>query len=171
MRSMITTSLLTLALAGLALAADPVTTPPRPTDAPTPPTVDVAPLEGGTAKAAVDGEAVSSTTSLRPAMMEELREVRERELAAVTELLATLETTVAHEERHELQKQIMRAKSDATLAGMTIQLEYAERGGFVEQAERLEAEIELFETRRDAPRAAVVTDSVRDRRPAGGEAR
>jgi len=89
----------------------------------------------------------------------------------VAELVTRLNTARSLEERLQLQREIATAKSDAALAVMDIQIDYAARGGFTELAERLEAEKQEFEARRDAPRTAVRTDSVRDRQVDGGASR
>jgi hypothetical protein len=113
----------------------------------------------------------AAAAELRPAMLEELRVAREQAMLRVTELTASLAATSSPEQRLALQRQISAAKSAGLLQSMTIQLDYARRGGQQELAQRLEADIAQFETLRDAPRAPINTDSVRDRQASGGAAR
>jgi hypothetical protein len=173
---MILTTVLTLLVAGAAFAADPV--PPRAPDTPIPAAEDqpaaFAPEGAG---AIIQLESVpadadkSAAEALRPAMLEDLRVAREQETRRVAELTASLATASSPEQQLELQRQISEAKSDGMLQTMTIQLDYARRGGQAELAQRLEADIEQFETLRNAPRAPINTDSVRDRQASGGAAR
>ncbi len=113
----------------------------------------------------------SINSGLRPAMMDELREMREEEQLSVIDLTNELMQTVSQEERMELQKRISEIKSDATLQSMAIQLKYARLGGFDEQIQRLEVDIELFVARRDAPPAPINTSSARDLKSRGGQSR
>ncbi len=179
MRPMLLTTALSLFVAGAALAADP--TPPRAPDKPVPAAEDqaVETAEFGAQSAAqaispenlpVDADK-SAATDLRPAMLEELRIAREEEVRRVAELTTSLASASSSDQQLELQRQISAAKSDAFLQTMTIQLDYARRAGQQELAQRLEADIEQFETLRDAPRAPISTETVRDSQASGGAAR
>lgn len=175
MRPMLLIALFALLTASVAVAED--RDPPRPpaVDQPSPPaeartTVE---LDETTATDTIDPEATAAMPDpgQRPAMMAELRTIREDERDAVNELVAEL-ASASPTARLELQREIAAVKADATLASLNIQQQYAEAGGHTELARRLSAEIELFEARREAPRGAIVTDSARDRSAArGGESR
>ena len=108
--------------------------------------------------------------SRRLAMHDELRSAREQVRNEVLNLSAQITQNTSPEERMELQRQVMRLKSDATLKSMNIQLKYAQLGGFTEQAVQLEENIELFQTRRDTPRSPTTT-STRPNTARGGEVR
>lgn len=177
MRPMHLTTVLALLVAGAALAADP--TPPRAPDTPLPAAEEqpaaLAPEGAATGAfplAETPADAGKGAASdLRPAMLEELRVAREQEMLRVGELTASLAATSSPEQRLELQRQISTAKSDGILQTMTIQLDYARRAGQQDLAQKLAADIEQFEALRDAPRAPINTDSVRDRQASGGAAR
>jgi hypothetical protein len=176
---MLLTTALALFVAGAALAADP--TPPRAPDKPIPAAEDqvreAAAFGPQSAAQAIPLENLpadadkSAATDLRPAMLEELRIAREEEVRRVTELTTSLASASSPDRQFELQRQISAAKSDAHLQTMTIQLDYARRGGQQELAQRLEADIAQFETLRDAPRAPISTETVRDSQVSGGAAR
>lgn len=107
----------------------------------------------------------------RLAMHDELRSAREQVYDQVMDLGVQITQSASPEERMELQRQVMRLKSDATLQSMTIQLKYARLGEFTELAEQLETNIELFQTRRGAPRGAINTTSTRPVHDRRGEVR
>lgn len=178
MRPIFLTTALALLVAGAALAADP--TPPRAPDKPIPAaedrvteTPELGPESAAKAMPQEDRPAAAQQTAgtdLRPAMLEELRIAREQEMRRVAELATALTSASSPDRLLELQRQISAAKSDAVLQTMSIQLDYARRGGQQELAQRLEADIAQFENLRDAPRAPINTDSVRDRQASGGAA-
>ncbi len=177
MRSMLLTTALALFVAGAALAADPI--PPRTPDTPMPAAEEqparLAPKGATTGSSPLDGIPADADKvaddELRPAMLEELRVAREQEMQQVAELTASLTSASSPDQRLELQRQISAAKSDGVLRTMTIQLDYARRSGQQDLAQRLAADIEQFEALRDAPRAPINTDSVRERQTDGGASR
>ncbi len=109
--------------------------------------------------------------SRRKAMHEELRAAREQLYNQVMNLGAQITQNISSEERMDLQRQVMRLKSDETLQSMNIQLKYARLGGYTELAEQLVANIELFQTRRDAPTSPIKTISTRPTPARRGEVR
>ncbi len=138
------------------------------------PTIKISETQSVSGSLEADGSQLSSSNvdnSRRLAMHEELRTAREQVKTQVLNLSAQITSNTSSDERMNLQRQVMRLKSDSTLQSMNIQLKYARLGDFTEQTEQLEADIEMFETRRDAPRSSVNSTSNRQNSARGGEVR
>lgn len=172
MRSKLLIIALALLVAGFATAQERITTPPPVDPAQTPaPAAKMSDDAAATTIEILPADAAAATSNtLRPAMIEELRLVREQETAAVAELVADL-AGASSDERVELQKRIGEIKSGAMLQSLTIQMEYATLGGHEELAQRLETDIEQFEARLATPRGTINTDTVRERPASGGASR
>ena len=173
MRPMLLTTALTLFVAGAALAADPI--PPRAPDKPIPAAedqaVETAKFGAQSAAQAISPENLpvdadkSAATALRPAMLEELRIVREEEVRRVAELTTSLASASSSDRRtraataDQRRQECLPADHDHPA-----RIRAPRRPAGTRQ--RLEADIEQFETLRNAPRAPISTETSATARPA-----
>ncbi len=174
MRQMLMTIAIALLIAGTAFAQERAITPPPVVDEATAP-AKAAEFDENSATTTIealpaDADKAAAASNLRPAMLEELRVVREQETTQVAELVAELENA-SSSQQFELQQRISEIKADAIQQSLTIQLEYAQLGGHADLAQRLETDLEQFEAQRNAPRGVINTTTVRDRQVPGGESR